>query len=120
MDEEADAGDDENHHARQRIEQIAPIGEERDGTADGGNLARGDPFEQNLLKDALAWIEAEKSQSGARGVKKGKKHAAYTEEVDRLFRKEAANEEHERGGNQRKERDEPKMLEEIVGGGHDM
>ena len=53
VDEEADARDDKNHDAGKRVEQIAPVGDERDETAGGGHGAGRDPFEKNLLENAV-------------------------------------------------------------------
>ena len=118
VDEEADASDHEDHHAGKRVEQVAPIGDERDGTTDGGNRAGRDPFKKNLLKDALAGIESEKRKGSTGGVQEREKHAAHAEKVDGALRKKAAEEKHESSADEREKWDQPEVLEEIVGGGH--
>ena len=94
VDEESDAGNDQNHDAGKRIEQIAPIGDERDETSDGRNRAGADPFKENLLKDTMGWIESEKRKGSTCGVDEGKENTADAEEVDRIFGKETAEEKH--------------------------
>ena len=82
VDQEADAGDYQNHHARKRVKQIAPISDERHRTADSGDGTRRDPFEKDLLEDAMPRFERQKGKGGAGGVDEGEEHAAHAEEID--------------------------------------
>jgi hypothetical protein len=118
VDEESYAGDDEDHDAGERVQEITPIRDKWNENAGRWNRTRGDPFEKNLLKNALVGIERQESENGAGSMKEGEENAADTEKVDRRLRKQAADEKHERRGNKWKERNEPEMSEEIVGGGH--
>jgi hypothetical protein len=117
VNQEPDAGHYENHDARKRIEKIAPISEEWDGTSYGRDWARSEPFEKNLLKHAMAWLKSQESKSRAGGMEEGQRYAAQAEEVDGVFWKEAADEKHQCGCDEGKEWDEPKIVKE-VGGGH--
>jgi hypothetical protein len=119
VDEETNAGDHENHDAGERVEEITPVGKEGDRTAHGWDCTRGYPFEIDPLKHSMAGVIGEIEDRGrADGVKKGKEDATYAKEADRALGEKSAEEEHQRRTDQRKERDKPKMLEEIVGGGH--
>jgi hypothetical protein len=118
VDEETNARDHENHDARERVEKITPIGDERDKSAGSGDGTRRNPFEKDLLVNALAGLERKEFEDGTEGMDEGEENAANAKEADSSLGQQAAEEKHQRRRDQRKERDEPEMREEIVGGGH--
>ncbi len=60
VNQEADAGDDEDHDAGKRIEKESPIGHEANGVATGHlHRARSQPFEHDLLGDAMLGSDGE-------------------------------------------------------------
>src|SRR5262249_29878162 len=118
MDEETHSGNNKNHHAGEWVQQIAPIGDELSSACEHRDGTWSHPFEKNLLKYALAWGKRKNGDCSSRGMKKREEHATDAEKVDGLLRKQSANKKHERSRQQREERDEPQVLEEVVRGAH--
>ena len=54
VDQETDAGDDENHHGGERVEQEAPVGDEiREAAVEHVERHGGEPFEEDVDRDAI-------------------------------------------------------------------
>src|SRR5260221_1452698 len=118
VDEEASKRDDDDHHRGERVNQVAPVGDEVHHARGGGHRAGRYPLKENLLVNALAGWQVKEFQDGAEGVEKREKYAADAEEINGLFRQAATKEEHDGGAHQRKKRDQPEMREEIAERGH--
>ena len=62
VDEEADAGHDQNHHAGERVKEKAPVGDEESRDAIGWERVRRDThWKRILLEDAMAGSSANKA-----------------------------------------------------------
>src|SRR5205807_9021431 len=85
-----------------------------------GDLHRpgGQPFEQDLLSDTMLRLRGQQLKHRAYRVDERQAHAADTEHVDADFREPPTKEKHQRRGRQRKQRDEPKMIQKIARGRH--
>src|SRR5216683_1530474 len=76
------------------------------------------PFERDLLSDAMLRISGQQLKHGARCVNERQAHAADTEHADANIRQPLAEEKHQGRGRQRKQRDEPEMIEKVARGRH--
>src|SRR5258708_5540289 len=96
MDEESDEGDDDDHHAGERIEEITPVGGEIHKARGSGHGAGRDPLKKNLLIDSrLICGKREEFKDGASGVQEGEKHATDTKEIHGVFLQTAPQKKHE-------------------------
>ena len=115
VDEEADASDDQHHDARKRIEQIAPVGGEAHQMPGAQlHLARCEPFEKNVLRDAVLRVGGQQLGDCACCEGEGQAHAADAKYAHGGVGKTPADKKHQRRRHQRKQRDEPQMLEEVA------
>jgi len=74
VDEEADTGNDQNHDAGKRIEKETPVGHKPDGVPAGHLHRTGcEPFEHDLLGDAMFGVRSEQLKHRARRVDEGHK-----------------------------------------------
>ena len=113
MDEEADAGNHQHHDAGKRVEQISPVGGKAyqvPGTQ--LHLARREPFEKNVLRNAVRRICSQQLRHRAQREGERHSHTADAEHADRGIGKPPAHKKHQRRRYQRKQRDEPQVLEE--------
>ena len=115
MDQEADAGDDENHHAGKRIEQEAPVGNKIRKTP-AGHLHRAGRHhsKQDQLDDALVWRYGKNCRTAPSCVNERQAHAADAENTDAGFGSARANKKHQRRGGQREKRNQPEMRQESI------
>ena len=131
MDQKAHAGDDQDHHAAERIEQVTPVsGEVDQGAGRGGRFEPGEPGElHDLVRMAL---DAPQLEDRAGGKDERQQHHAGADEADellagggvvfavtmavvamRVLRIQAASEEqHDHRPDEREHGDEPDAVEE--------
>src|SRR5260370_34331712 len=76
------------------------------------------PFEHDLLGDAMLRIRSQQLNHRARRVNERQAHASDTEHADANIRQPLAEEKRQRRGRQRKQRDEPEMIEKVARGRH--
>src|SRR5216683_183890 len=72
------------------------------------------PFEQDLLGNAMLGISGKQLKNSAQRVNEGQAYAADTEYADANIRQALAEEKHQRRSRQRKQRDEPEMIEKVA------
>src|SRR5690348_3709944 len=82
------------------------------------HLAGSEPFEKDVLGDAEFWIGGKQLRDRTQGESERQSHAADAEDAYDGVGEPAADEKHQRRGYQRKQWDEPKVLEEIARGRH--
>src|SRR5229473_1879360 len=76
------------------------------------------PFEHDLLGDAMLRIRSQQLNHAARRVDERQAHASNTEHADANIRQPLAEEKHQRRSRERKQRDEPEMIEKVARGRH--
>src|SRR5713226_4293753 len=76
------------------------------------------PFEQDLLGNAMLGISGKQLKNSAQRVNEGQAYAADTEYADANIRQALAEEKHQRRSRQRKQRDEPEMIEKVAAWRH--
>src|SRR5258708_14115211 len=114
-----DTGDDQNHDAGKRIEKEAPVGDEANRVA-AGRLHRAgrQPFEHDLLGDAVLGIRSKQLKRGTRRVNKRQTDAPDAKHADASVREALAEKKHQRCRRQREQRNHPEMIEKVARGRH--
>ena len=83
VNQEADAGDDEDHNGGERVELEAPVGDEiREAAVEHVERNGGEPFEEDVDRDAIVLREREELQETSGRENKGDENAANAEGVD--------------------------------------
>src|SRR5258706_2808297 len=119
VDQEADTGDDQDHDAGKRIEKESPVRHKRHCVSTGHlHRPRRQPLEHDLLSDAMLRLHGQQLNHRARRVNERQPHASHAEHADAGIRKPPAKEKHQRRGRQRKQRDEPEMIQKVARGRH--
>ena len=108
VNQKSNAGDDEDHHAGQRIDLKTPVGDEFGNSSVEHVIgAGGNPLEQNLAGDAFTGRLGDELKESAYGKDKGKENAAGAKPADDVIAKAPTVEKHHGRCGQREKRNQP-------------